>query len=137
MRKVRETQRKRNKKFLEALLNQELIPNFRPKSPCKCPYFAKLADKHKAANSDSSQDRQAATNDNIPTTVRKMQVQVQKWPRKQQTHRKVSLRSDWSDSDDAKHNQARGKPVAVDITSDHEMDADQQPSTSIPNNSTP
>ena len=62
LRKVMETQGKRNKEFLESLLNQELIPNVRPKSPCKCPNFAKLVDKHwaqlagehKSANSDSS-----------------------------------------------------------------------------------
>ena len=37
------------------------------------------------------------------------------------------MRSDWSDSDDVKDNQARGKPVVVDITSDQEMDMDQNP----------
>ena len=42
------------------------------------------------------------------------------------------MRSDWSDSDDSKDNQARGKPVVVDITSGHEMDKDQEPSTSTP-----
>ena len=46
LRIVRETQGKRNKEFLESLLNQELIPNFRPKSPCKHPNIAKLVDKH-------------------------------------------------------------------------------------------
>ena len=46
LRIVRETQGKRNKEFLESLLNQELIPYFRPKSPHKCPNFAKLVDKH-------------------------------------------------------------------------------------------
>ena len=59
-----------------------------------------------------------------------MQTQVQKWPRKQQTHRKINVRSDLSDSDDGKDNQAKGKPVVVDITSDYEMDIDQQTSTS-------
>ena len=61
-----------------------------------------------------------------------MQVQAQKQPGKQQTHRKIKMRSNWSDSDYGKDNQARGKPVVVDITSDQETDTDQQPSTSTP-----
>ena len=65
-----------------------------------------------------------------------MQAQTLKWPRKQQTHRKINMRSDWSNSDDSKDNQVRGKPVVVDITSDHDMDMDQQPSTSNPSTST-
>ena len=115
-------------------------PNFRPKSPCKCPNLAKLADKHKAQlaskhkapNFDSSQDRHVTTNDNIPVMVTKIQAQAQKWPRKQQTHRKINVRSKWRDWDDGKDNQARGNPVVVDITSDQETDMDQQPSTSAP-----
>ena len=112
-----------------------------PNSPCKCPNFAKLADKHWAQlasnhKSGSNQDKQGTTDDNIPITIRKMQAQAQKWPRKQKTHRKINVRSDLSDSDDGKDNQARGKPV-VDIISDHKMDIDQQPSNSIPSTSTP
>ena len=34
--------------FLESLLDQDLEPNFRPKSPCKCPKLAKAVDKQKA-----------------------------------------------------------------------------------------
>ena len=54
-------------------------------------------------------------------------MQPQKWPRPQQTHRGVNVRSDWSDSDESKDNQARCRPVVVDITSDNEMDMDQKP----------
>ena len=61
-----------------------------------------------------------------------MQAQAQKWPRKQQTHRKLNVRSDWSDSDDGKDNQAKGNPVVVDNTSDQEMDIEQHPSTYTP-----
>ena len=64
-------------------------------------------------------------------------MQAQKWPRLQQTHRKVNVRSEWSDLDDGKDNQARGRPVVVDITSDLEMDMDQQPSSSTPSTPTP
>ena len=89
--------------------------------------MAQLSSKHKSPNSDSSQDRQGTNDKNTPITVRKMQAHIQKWPGKQQTHRKINMRSDWSDSDDGKDNQERGKPIVVDITSDHKMDMDQQP----------
>ena len=102
-----------------------LVDNFRPKSPCKCPNFATLVAKHKAQlvskhntpNSDSIQDRHGTTNDNIPVTFGKAQAQAQKWARKQQTHTKINMRSDWSDSDNGKDNQGRGKPIVYDITS--------------------
>ena len=98
---------------------------------------AQLESKHKAPNSDSSQDRQATTDDNIPLTVRKMQAQAQKQPIQQQTCRKVNVGSNWSDMDDGRDNQARGRPVVVDSTSDYETDMDQQPSTSTPSTSSP
>ena len=59
-----------------------------------------------------------------------MQVQAQKWPRPQPIHRKIDVRSDWSDSDDGKDNQARGNPAVVDIASDHDAYIDLQPGTS-------
>ena len=40
------------------------------------------------------------------------------------------MRSDWSDLDDGKGSQARGKPIVNNITFDQETDMDQQPSTS-------
>ena len=36
------------------------------------------------------------------------------------------MRSDWSDSDNDKDSQARGKPIVYDITSDQETEMDQQ-----------
>ena len=83
LKKVREAQGQRTKEFLESLLNQDLVPNFRPKSPCKCPNFAKLAykhkvqlaSKHKAPNSDSIQVKHVTTHDSIPVTVGKAQAQ--------------------------------------------------------------
>ena len=59
-------------------------------------------------------------------------VKAQKHPRKQQMHRKINVRSDWSDLDDDKDSQTRGKRIVYDITSDQESDKDQQPSTSAP-----
>ena len=51
---------------------------------------------------------------------------------KQQTHRKINVRSDWSDLDDDKECQARGKPIVYDITSDQETDTNQQPIATAP-----
>ena len=77
-----------------------MVPHFRPKSTCKCPNFAKLADKHRAQlaskhktpKSDISQDSHVTTNDNIPVMVGK--AQAQKWLVKQQTYRKIDQKSD-------------------------------------------
>ena len=52
-------------------------------------------------------------------------LQVQKWPRKQQTQRKINVRSNWSDSDNDKDSQARNKPIVYGITSDQETDTVQ------------
>ena len=64
-----------------------------------------------------------------------MQVQAQKWPR--QIHRKIDVRSVWSDSDDGKDNQARCNPVVVVIASDHDAYIDPQPGTSNASASVP
>ena len=42
LKRVRETQTKKSKEFLESILDQDLEPNFRPEQPCKCPKIAKL-----------------------------------------------------------------------------------------------
>ena len=133
-----DSQGQRTKEFFGSLLNQDLVPNFRPKSPHKCPNFAKLVDKnkaqlaskHKAHNSDSTQDKHVTTHENIPVMVGKMQTQKQ--PRKQQSHRKINVRSDCSDSGDDKDSQARGKPIVYDITSDQETDIDKKPIATAP-----
>ena len=83
LKKVRETQGEKSGEFLESLLDQDLVPNFRPKSPCKCPKLAKPADtqntqitsKQGTSNSENTQGRQNI-NDIIPITVRKMQAQA-------------------------------------------------------------
>ena len=90
---------------------------------------AQLASIQKPPNSDNDQDRQGSTKDNTPKTYKKMQVQAQKWPRKQQTNRKIDQKSDWSGSIDGKDDQARARPVAVDFSLNYETDMDQKPST--------
>ena len=59
-----------------------------------------------------------------------MHSQTQKWPRPQQTHRKIDVTSEWNDLDNGKDNQARSNPIVTDITSDQEANIDPQPSTS-------
>ena len=59
-------------------------------------------------------------------------MQDQKWPRKQQTQKKINVRSDWSDLDDDKDSQVRGKPIIYDISFDQETDTDQQPTAAAP-----
>ena len=66
-----------------------------------------------------------------------MQPQAQTWPRQQQTHRKIDVKSYLRDSDNGKDDQARSLPVVIDITSDQETTIDPQPSTSNFSASTP
>ena len=120
----------RTKEFLGSLLNQDLEPNFWTKSPCKCPIFSKLARTHKVPKPSSSQAKHYTNPDNIPVTGGLMQAQ--KLPRKQQMQKKIKMRSDWSDSDDDKDSQARGKPIIHDISSDQETDTNQQTTVATP-----
>lgn len=123
-------------------------PNFRPKIPCKSPDFTRLADKqnaqlaskHKPPDTNSNQDKQGPAEDNnIPKTDKKVPMQTTKRPRKQQIHRKIDQKSDWNDADseDSKDDQARCRPINVDLTLDQGPDMDQKPSTSNPNTSAP
>ena len=42
------------------------------------------------------------------------------------------MKSDWSDSDDGKNNQVRGRPIKHNVTSDWETDADQETMAAAP-----
>ena len=70
-------------------------------------------------------------NDNIPLTVRNMETQDPKQPRLPKPCRKINKKSDWSDSEDEKDDQARSNPI--DITSMQ----DPQPRTSYARDSDP
>ena len=83
-------------------------------SPCHCLSYSKLTGKQEVSKSSTSQKGHKTTPDNILVTVRIMQSQKQ--PRKQQTHKKIDMRSDWSDSDDDKDSQARGRPMTERYT---------------------
>ena len=41
LKRVRETQTKNSKEFLESILDWDLEPNFRPKQSCRCPQVTK------------------------------------------------------------------------------------------------
>ena len=94
LRRLRETQDKPSKEFLESVMDQKLEANFRPKTSCKCPKVARLSD------SELIQDmklRKARKADNMTET--------QDQPPK--VDRRTPIHSDWGDSDDGKDNQAR------------------------------
>ena len=114
LKQVRETQKQRTKEFLVTLLNQDLEPNFLLKT-CTCPSFSKL---------NNSQEGHNAPPDNIITSVR--MKQTHKWPRRQQTQKRVEMKSDWSDSDDGKDNQVRKRPIRHDISSDWEKETEDK-----------
>ena len=44
LKRVRKTQTKASKEFLESILDQDLEPNFRPKQPCTCLKIVRLSD---------------------------------------------------------------------------------------------
>ena len=43
LKRLRETQTKKSREFLESILDQDLEPSFRPKQLCRCPKGAKLS----------------------------------------------------------------------------------------------
>ena len=98
-------------------------PNFRPKHPCRCPKVAKLSDNQfiQESNLKMSAKFKETINHNKPLTVRNMEVQAPKQPRSPKPCRKINHKSDWSESEDGKDDQARNNPIDVQ---------DPQPSTS-------
>ena len=79
LKRVRKTQTKTSKSFLESILDQDLEPNFRPKQPCKCPKLAKLADSQLAKELNSkmitTSNNRGTNNDIILLTVSNMEAQ--------------------------------------------------------------
>ena len=105
LKKVKETQRQETKEFLSTLLNHDLEPNYRQKAPCFCPPFSYSQEVSRPVN---SQKEYNAPPNNIFTSLR--MTQTHKRPRRQQTQKKIEMKSDWStDMDDRKDDQARKK----------------------------
>ena len=83
LKRVRKTQAKKSKEFLESIFNQDLEPNFRPTQPCKCPKIAKLSDSQFLQESNlktttNSKETVKTVNDNMPLAVRNMEDQASK-----------------------------------------------------------
>ena len=53
--------------------------------------------------------------DNIPPTVRNMEMQDPKQSRPPKPSRNTHHNSDWSDSEDGKDDQARAKPIDIEV----------------------
>ena len=110
LKRLRETQDKPTKEFLESMLDRNLEANFRPKTACKCPRIARMSD---CELIQDIQLRRLRERDNMTKT----QVRCPS------PSRRTPIPSDWSD-DDGKDNQARA-PTAKPIPQD------PQPSTSF------
>ena len=72
LKRVRETQNKASKEFLESVLDQDLEPNFRPKHPCACPKVARLSDSQLIQDGKLRMAREAEKDD-IPVRNRETQ----------------------------------------------------------------
>ena len=123
LKRVRETQTKPSKEFMESVLDQNLIPNSSPKHPCACPKIAKLSDNDFIQDTKLRMAREVEK-DNIP--VRNMEMRDLDHYGLPKPDRKIP--SDWSDSEDGKDDQARAKPLDAQ---------DPRPSTSFPSDVTP
>ena len=130
LKRVRKTQTRKSKEFLESILDRDLEPNFRPKHPCSCPKVAKLSDNQlvQVSNLKMTINFKETINDNIPLTVRSMEAQAPKQPRPPKPCRNIDHKSDWSDSEDGKDDQARSNSIDIQ---------DPQPSTSYVSDSAP
>ena len=110
LKRLRETQDKPSKEFLESVVDQNLEANFRPKTSSKCPKVARISDSELIQDTKLPNARQM---DNATET--------QERPPKPD---RTPVPSDWSNSDDGKDNQARA-PIAKTVPQD------LQPSTSF------
>ena len=110
LKRLRETQDKPTKEFLESMLDRNLEANFRPKTNCKCPKIAKMSD------SELIQDFRLRR-------LRQRDSRTETQVRPPKPSRRTPIPSDWSD-DDRKDDQARA-PIAKPVLQD------PQPSTSF------
>ena len=103
LKRLRETQVKPSKEFLESMLDRNLEANFRLKTTCKCPKIAKMSD------SELIQDIKLRR-------IRQMDNMTETQVRPPKPSRRTPIPSDCSD-DDGKHDQARA-PIAKPIPQD-------------------
>ena len=100
LKRLKETQGKPSRDFLESVMNQNLQPKYRPKHYCHCPKVAKHSNIQVI---QEVQTRHLEQTDN-PSTH-----DCQDRPPK--PSRRPSYHSDWSDDEEGKHNQAMA-PIA-------------------------
>ena len=74
LKRVRETQKKASKEFLETVLDQELQPNFGPKCPCTCPKVANMSE-NQFVQVPKLKIAKEMDRDNTPVTERTMEIQ--------------------------------------------------------------
>ena len=112
LKRLKETQGKPSRDFLESVMDQNVEPNCRPRHYCTCPKVAKLSDFKVIQD---TQARHLEQTDNVSTHHSK--------DRPPKPSRRPSYHSDWSDDEDGKDNQTRA-PIAKT------MPQRPQPSTS-------
>ena len=112
LKRLKETQDKPSRDFLESVMDWNLEPNYRPRHYCTCPKVVKLSDIHVIQDAQARHKEQM---DNPSTD------DCQDRPPK--PSRRPSDHSDYSDDEDSKDNQARA-PIAKPMLQN------PQPSTS-------
>ena len=116
------------KEFLEAILDHDLEPNFRPKDPCRCLKVVKMLDSQYVQEQKMKMAAKETTQNNISMTVKSKDMQDPKQSRPPKPTGKIPCNSEWSDSEDGKDDQARAKPFDIQ---------NPQPSTSYTSESAP
>ena len=86
LKRLRETQGKPSKEFLESMLDRNLEANFRPKSSCKCPKIARMSD------GELIQDIKLQK-------ISQMDSMTETQVRPPKPSRQTPIPSDWSDDD--------------------------------------
>ena len=100
--RIKETQGKLSRDYLESAVYQNLEPNYRPRHYCICPKVAKLSD------IQVIQDVQAR---HLEKQTPPPYMTVKTRPPK--PSRRPSYHSDWSDSDNDKDSQAQATPIST------------------------
>ena len=119
LKRLKETQGKPSRDFLESVMHQNLEPNYRPRHYCTCPKVARLSDIQVIQD---VQARHLEQMDNA--SIHDSQGRPPKPSRRPAYH------SDWSDSDNDKDSQAQAPPTSPPRQ-------DPQPTTSCTITDTP
>ena len=108
LKRVRETQKKTSKEFLETVLDQKIQPNFRPKHSGTCPNIATMSDNQFVQDAKLKITKETDKN-NILVMEKTKETQDHDQSRPPKPDKKIP--SDLSDSEDGKDDQGRAKPL--------------------------